>query len=722
MRLAERIKILMGVYIVLVVSVIVYAMSFTDIGDYLNGYENIRAYELDDGWLDSAGAEVSVRHLPALAGTDMISLSRTLPDDILDGDTLNFISHNVRFTIWVGGEEIYRYMPASNITGEGYGESVHMINMAKEYAGAPLEINAYPIYPDESSCGIKSIMLSDPQNYVHIMAARHGMGFLLSLLIIFFGVAVLVVYIVMLRSDYNGPNLLALSLAVIMLGLWTSMQTPIPALFLGASVFLRVLDYGILLFDAYPLVVFVSSVCQKSRMRYELIEFAVTIFTVSCIAVLRYAYGIDVHKVTFIIHASLAFAVCLIAWIIIKNEIYCREKGIKSNLTLFYIGAVIFMVGAITDLIVYNASGKSVDDAGRFLRIGMALFIIFMFVQILQWFSREQQINDRQKFLTDLMNYSVSERSAEETINLMLEYLGKELYSDRAYIFEDKLDGYFDNTYEWCREGVTPEKDNLQHVPYDGLIDVWYEEFKKHKHIVIRDIEKYKEVSEPMYNLLKPQGINSLVTAPLEIDGKLLGFFGLDNPPQDKINEVSDIISLLEYFMSVTVRQRDNQQLLRQYSYRDQLTGVLNRRALEEYIKNDIENNASYGVLMCDINGLKRTNDLKGHDAGDQMIWTVARALGEVFGMDNVYRLGGDEFLAIAGGGTETAFATKVRTARLLYEAKGMSASMGFSFHSDGDERDFLTHEKEADELMYADKQAYYEGHRDRRDRHRSHA
>ena len=43
--------------------------------------------------------------------------------------------------------------------------------------------------------------------------------------------------------------------------------------------------------------------------------------------------------------------------------------------------------------------------------------------------------------------------------------------ADRAYIFEQNDRGTFDNTYEWCKAGVSKEKDNLQDVPYEGIIE-----------------------------------------------------------------------------------------------------------------------------------------------------------------------------------------------------------------------------------------------------------
>lgn len=72
------------------------------------------------------------------------------------------------------------------------------------------------------------------------------------------------------------------------------------------------------------------------------------------------------------------------------------------------------------------------------------------------------------KFVADMIRYASSAESPDHIINQILQYICENLQSDRAYIFEDNLDGTFDNTYEWCREGVTKEIDNLKRVPMMG--------------------------------------------------------------------------------------------------------------------------------------------------------------------------------------------------------------------------------------------------------------
>lgn len=90
----------------------------------------------------------------------------------------------------------------------------------------------------------------------------------------------------------------------------------------------------------------------------------------------------------------------------------------------------------------------------------------------------------------------------------------------------------------------------------------------------------------------------------------------------------------------------------------DPMTRVKNRAAFEEfkeqlqleYVKNP---NMKFGIAMFDINNLKQINDIYGHDSGDQYIKNCCHLICKVFEHSAVFRLGGDEFLAILKEGKD---------------------------------------------------------------------
>ncbi len=91
---------------------------------------------------------------------------------------------------------------------------------------------------------------------------------------------------------------------------------------------------------------------------------------------------------------------------------------------------------------------------------------------------------------------------------------------------------------------------------------------------------------------------------------------------------------------------------LRIHAERDPLTGLLNRRRLEEELKATVAEVQRYStraaLMVCDLDNLKLVNDTLGHKAGDKLITGVARLLGEcVRETDVLARMGGDEFAVL---------------------------------------------------------------------------
>ncbi|HUJ00221.1 MAG TPA: GGDEF domain-containing protein [Usitatibacter sp.] len=81
-------------------------------------------------------------------------------------------------------------------------------------------------------------------------------------------------------------------------------------------------------------------------------------------------------------------------------------------------------------------------------------------------------------------------------------------------------------------------------------------------------------------------------------------------------------------------------------AFRDPLTGLLSRRALDEHLASL---GRRYAVAMVDVDHFKRVNDAHGHDTGDQVLKRVARALARVPGA-RAYRYGGEEFTLLFPG------------------------------------------------------------------------
>ncbi|HWT93335.1 MAG TPA: GGDEF domain-containing protein [Solirubrobacteraceae bacterium] len=134
---------------------------------------------------------------------------------------------------------------------------------------------------------------------------------------------------------------------------------------------------------------------------------------------------------------------------------------------------------------------------------------------------------------------------------------------------------------------------------------------------------------------------------------------------------------------------------LRRLSLRDALTGLANRRALEERMDYEIARHGRhrrrFAVIALDLDGFKLVNDRFGHAAGDEVLREIAGALEDaVREQDTVVRLGGDEFCVLAPeSGADVAERLMDRLSVAVAEAvdglEGMSVSAGWAvFPEDG--------------------------------------
>lgn len=309
--------------------------------------------------------------------------------------------------------------------------------------------------------------------------------------------------------------------------------------------------------------------------------------------------------------------------------------------------------------------------------------------------------------VNNALGVALQKPTPDETIQTLLEHIGHILRGERAYIFEKNEHGNDDNTYEWVAAGITPQKQNLQNVP-PWICEPWYLKFQKHSHVLIRDLEDIQEQVPMMYQVLKPQGIHSLVVVPLEFDGEITAFYGVDNPPAGTLEDAIGILRIMGHFITASLKRRDLMRKLLDLSFRDQQTRLGNRYALQRFVDEEYCVEMSLGVMFCDVTGLKRVNDEQGHKAGDVMIARAAESLREIYDGYQCFRFGGDELLALCPGISEKETGDKGELLKLAAKEKGIVLSVGTAWAAAGAANiDSLL--SEAETRMYQDKSRYYQ-------------
>lgn len=296
----------------------------------------------------------------------------------------------------------------------------------------------------------------------------------------------------------------------------------------------------------------------------------------------------------------------------------------------------------------------------------------------------------------------------------VLRMIGEAMGADRAYIFQvtRSLEGEdtFNNTHEWCAPGIQPEIDELQNMDM-SIVEHWISPFSNRETLVIGDIETIRDSQPNEYALLKPQGIRSIVNAPLVAEGELIGSIGVDNPQSIDIERTREFFVNLAYFLSMELEGFRAKERLKAMGYTDALTGLANRNRFTADIEelDEAGPRRGFGVAFIDMNGLKEINDEQGHMRGDRALRAVARIVRSSFPEANVYRLGGDEFLAIQLDVEGDRFAADAARARELFGEQGCSTAMGLFYASEP----LLVEQavKVSDQRMYREKRIYYETH-----------
>lgn len=285
---------------------------------------------------------------------------------------------------------------------------------------------------------------------------------------------------------------------------------------------------------------------------------------------------------------------------------------------------------------------------------------------------------DMEARINEGIKYAICEPEPDISIHIILEFLGKTLNAERTYIIEKNEMCGDNNTYEWADVNKILKKDNFPNVYGDPV----------------------------QYANLKRQNIHSSVVVPLYDDGQIIGFYGIDNPLRQDLGYMRNTLQFVGCFIGSMLKRRDTMKQLCKMSLFDQLTKLGNRYAMDEYVA-DIEGGRSLGVAYCDITGLKIINDTMGHKAGDALICRASESLKSVLGDYGLFRIGGDELLALCVDIEQDVFKERVTLLREKAAQNSVNLAVGAVWETQyREEPQRLINE--AEKLMYKEKSEYY--------------
>lgn len=168
------------------------------------------------------------------------------------------------------------------------------------------------------------------------------------------------------------------------------------------------------------------------------------------------------------------------------------------------------------------------------------------------------------------------------------------------------------------------------------------------------------------------------------------------------------LILFIMYLINKNIRQK-----LEVLSRKDSLTKINNRNSYNERLKIELDSSSryknSFSYIMFDIDFFKSINDNYGHDKGDDVLKSISKLVEEnIRASDDVFRIGGEEFVILAKGLDKDSLAVFCEKIRRKVEefdfnlVKQITISLGATIYKDGDDANIIY--KRADEALYSAK------------------
>lgn len=157
----------------------------------------------------------------------------------------------------------------------------------------------------------------------------------------------------------------------------------------------------------------------------------------------------------------------------------------------------------------------------------------------------------------------------------------------------------------------------------------------------------------PLFRTAPRDWIGSIIGIPLKVGDMVVGVMNLSRLTLGGFKPAElRLLRLLADQAAVAISNASLHQMISRQAYSDTLTGLPNRRALDERLEEEVLSarraNYSFAVIMMDLDGFKSVNDTYGHAAGDDVLRTVFNQMARgVRTTDFLARYGGDELTLI---------------------------------------------------------------------------
>jgi diguanylate cyclase (GGDEF)-like protein len=228
-----------------------------------------------------------------------------------------------------------------------------------------------------------------------------------------------------------------------------------------------------------------------------------------------------------------------------------------------------------------------------------------------------------------------SVHSTEETEQLILDFMAEVFFAWWACLYRPEGDAYAPSVFRSLNDRLRPapiERSALDQVLPPGSAATGAGDL----------------------GLAELVGPGAELVVPLDAGAERMAVLVLGSRISDKLygRAESELAGTLSFAAAIALKNSELVEQLHSAATTDELTGLCNRRALEERLAAEISRSLRHqlhtSVLLLDLDRFKVVNDTMGHAAGDRLLVQVGQVLRkQCRALDVVGRLGGDEFLAI---------------------------------------------------------------------------
>jgi len=207
------------------------------------------------------------------------------------------------------------------------------------------------------------------------------------------------------------------------------------------------------------------------------------------------------------------------------------------------------------------------------------------------------------------------------------------LYKNKKLTFGAALDSEGNRNKIWAK----PRSNGLTYsVARDGEM------------LVVEDMKNH-----PLFTNTPADWSGSIIGIPLKVGNTVVGVMNMARSIRGGFSDSElQLLKMLSDQAAIAISNASLHQLISRQAYSDTLTGLPNRRALDERLEEEVQaarkNNYSFAVIMMDLDGFKDVNDTYGHPVGDDVLRLVFGSMARgVRNTDFLARYGGDELTLI---------------------------------------------------------------------------